>query len=466
MNRFSLDLRLFVWGVMLIALTSCTPKQGTSRDDLVKWNQATLKGDYDSSGRRNPKWDQDAEDALTQFAQIRTGPNDDLETHSDLVGLAAQSAVESGCNDPMIKYLYCRYASRNAPGTPAERRDEYRLLANDMEGSSYSPVRKFYVNLYAAGMIYQRRDSNSWATADQLWDGAVENLIQIIQDKSVPGEESWQACRDYLEYFSHSSSELTNVYGRIEGPLFKTRPKQATSYLIKAEFYLLYAWRGRGNGNADKVTEQGWQFFRTRLAEAQKALNRAWALDPGNSAVPTLMIQVAEGQQKKRPEMELWFERAMRLDPDNYEACRSKLHYLYPQWYGSREDMVAFGRECVASTNWGGQVPLVLVDAHSDFARFLNDAEDRNAYWGEPDVWPDIKAAYDKYAEVNPDATRFRYPYAAYAFRCGQWQAFNEQIELIRKTGDGLNYGYFGGKDTFDKMVELIKQQTAAPTGS
>src|SRR5208283_2826942 len=121
------------------------------------------------------------------------------------------------------------------------------------------------------------------------------------------------------------------------------RPKQATSYLIKADFYLLYAWAGRGNGDANEVTKEGWELFRTRLAESEKALIRAWALDPKNPQVPTLMIQVAEGQQKKRPEMELWFERAMQLDPNNYEACHSKLHYLYPQWYGSRDDMIAFG---------------------------------------------------------------------------------------------------------------------------
>ncbi len=144
----------------------------------------------------------------------------------------------------------------------------------------------------------------------------------------------------------------------------------------------------------------------------------------------------------------------MNLDPNNYEACYAKLHYLYPQWYGSRDDMLAFRRECVASTNWGGHVPLILVDAHSELARSL-PAADRDDYWGLPEVWPDIKAAYEKYSRVNPDATRFRYPYAAYAFRCGQWQDFNQQIAFLRKTGDELNVNYFGGKGAFDKMVEM-----------
>ena len=77
------------------------------------------------------------------------------------------------------------------------------------------------------------------------------------------------------------------------------------------------------------------------------------------------------------------------------------------------------------------------------------------------DVWPDIKSAYEKYFELNPAATRFRYPYAAYAFRCGQWQGFDEQIKIIRQNDFDINYNYFGGRDVFDKMVALAQQQGA-----
>ena len=62
--------------------------------------------------------------------------------------------------------------------------------------------------------------------------------------------------------------------------------------------------------------------------------------------------------------MELWFDRAMELDPNDYDACYYKLYYLEPKWYGSVKDMLDFGRECVDSKVWGGRVPLVLTDAH------------------------------------------------------------------------------------------------------
>jgi len=74
-------------------------------------------------------------------------------------------------------------------------------------------------------------------------------------------------------------------------------------------------------------------------------------------------------------------------------------------------------------------------------------------------VWPDIKAGYEKYAQLNPNASLFRYPYAAYAFRCGQLAAFTEQIALIRKNDGKLNYNYFGGKDAFEKLVTIASGQ-------
>jgi len=445
-------------GALLLALVSCTPRQSETRDERLKWNLATLPGDYESHGHRNPVWDKDAEDALKKFAEIRVRPEDDLEVRADLVGFSAESAVNAGCDDPLIKYLHCRYAPGNSAKTLPQQQDEFRLAAKDLEKSGYSPVRKFYANADAAEWLWARRDTNLWPEVRQFRAVALGDLGQVLQDKTVPGEEAYQACDAFFRMVEHNSRELTNAYVTIQKLLFNNRPRWATAHLIKADFYLLYAWRGRGNGNADQVTEEGWRLFRERLAEAEQALNRAWALDRKNARIPVLMIQVAEGQQKKRPEMELWFQRAMNLDPDNYEACRRKLNYLYPEWYGSRDDMLAFGRECVASTNWGGHVPLILVDAHSELARSL-PASDREAYWGLPEVWPDIKAAYEKYSRVNPDATRFRYPCAAYAFRCGQWQAFNEQIALLRKTGDELNVNYFGGKEAFDKMVAIARQQ-------
>src|SRR6185503_19500901 len=110
-------------------------------------------------------------------------------------------------------------------------------------------------------------------------------------------------------------------------------------------------WDARGSGTRNTVTPEGWKLFRERLAEARKFVEAAWKTAPTNAAIPNAMLQVAVGQQWARSEMEQWFKRAMDLDPKNYRACDIKLGYLQPKWYGSAEDMVAFGRECLTN-NW------------------------------------------------------------------------------------------------------------------
>jgi hypothetical protein len=140
MEKLSQSLCWAGCGVLLLALASCMPRQSETRDKRWKWNVATLQGDYESHGHRDPKWDKDAGEALKKFAEIRVRPEDDPETHADLVGDSAESAVNAGCDDPLIKYLHCRYAPGNSAKTLLQRQDEFRLVAKDLEKSGYAPA--------------------------------------------------------------------------------------------------------------------------------------------------------------------------------------------------------------------------------------------------------------------------------------------------------------------------------------
>ncbi len=69
------------------------------------------------------------------------------------------------------------------------------------------------------------------------------------------------------------------------------------------------------------------------------------------------MMSVELGQGMGRPRAEMWFERVMALDPNNYEACVAMSNYLEPRWYGSDEEALKFARKCVVSKRWGGGFP-------------------------------------------------------------------------------------------------------------
>ena len=413
----------------------------------------TLVKAYEQAGHTNPKWDEPAKLALTEFARSRAKIAD---TDPAVISANVTTAIRAGCDDPMVNYLYIKYALDQSTSKEAVTK-AFCKVAKEMQQSSYPPIRKFYaafraVNQFTWANNYPRQLPPEIADLNRQIN---DNMGVLIEDQTLPDEEIYDVCHEFLEMWKGDKDAYQTYYKRTETSLFQNWPNASTSWLLKGEAYLQMAWLARGGGYADKVAPEGWKLFTENLATAETALKKAWEINPRDERVPTIMIRVDEGQQKNRDDMELWFDRAMALNPNNYEACKNKLHYLYPQWYGSRTEMIAFGKQCVASTNWGGFVPLVLVDAHTDYNLFSQASEEeKQTYWKQPEIWPDLMAAYERFFELNPDAFGYYHNYLWYAYKCQQWAKVNE---LLPKLGP-VNYSYFGGQDEFDKIVRLAKE--------
>jgi hypothetical protein len=123
------------------------------------------------------------------------------------------------------------------------------------------------------------------------------------------------------------------------------------------------------------------------------------------------------------------------------------------------EDMLNFGRECVENKDWGGRVPIILSVAHDRICHQYIEKSEQANYWKQPEVWPDIQAAFDRFFELNPDAIGWYHNYAWYAYHAEQWNKLNE---LIPKLGT-VNYKYFGGEEEFNKMLRLAKEHAEKP---
>jgi hypothetical protein len=337
MTKFELPMKWIRWNWFIFLplaawlLVSCSHKAPATRWDRDKWNRTMLNGSYEDMGNRDPKWDKDAEDALTYYGESRTASDEEMETLSGLIGDSADSAVEAGCNDPMIRYLYVRYSSGIQANPFKDRQDLYQNAANDLEGSSYSAIWKFHANVDAADILWWNRDHDLWQQVVQLRYTAISDLAQAVQEKSLPEAEAYDAANALFQLLQYNSAEMTNAYDQVESALAHQSDKAAMADFIKATFYIQYAWDARGHGTADQVTQEGWRLFKERLDIAQKALEHAWSLDPQDPQIPTLMISVVLGQETGRLEMEKWFDRAMQADPNNYQACRAKLHFLLPE---------------------------------------------------------------------------------------------------------------------------------------
>lgn len=439
---------------------SVNKSEDVSAQQRLKWNLDTLVGDYERLGSHNPKWDASAKLALEAFARARSH-SETNEKFSTAIANAAKAAVTNGCDDPMVRYLYTRHVLAKEKHSALEQAQMYASIAEDLSHTERPPIRKFYVAVRAAEGFDTGTKIN-WRVVHHWRDEAKRSLAAVVSDKQTPGKEIVEAWTALLEAVDKNHHEKNDFYLSLEPEIFKNWPSESGIYLIKGRFYADYAWEARGSDNAESVTPEGWELFKKRLAVAEDALTVAWSLaEPKDERIARAMMTVELGQGKGRARMEQWFQRAMAVNPNYYEACHAKLYYLEPKWYGSPEAMLEFAHECLHSEKWGGRIPLIVLDAHETIARMLSP-DLQKEYWTQPEVRKDLHEAFEKFFRLNPNTTAWRHNYALHAFFAEDWAELNRQLPLLGP----VNYSYFGGKDRFDEIVLLAKQhagKAAAP---
>ena len=76
--------------------------------DRLEWNRQTLQGSYDKAGKKDPRWDEPAREALEMAARMFSFQVDPV-LHPNDVHVPAKKAVDAGCDDPLILYLYAAH---------------------------------------------------------------------------------------------------------------------------------------------------------------------------------------------------------------------------------------------------------------------------------------------------------------------------------------------------------------------
>jgi len=436
-------------------------KDHNDLDYLREWNRFTSVDDYKLTGRTNANWDAKALAALETYAVLRSLPdNSNSDRQRELIteefrGLVS-AALAAGCDDPLVKYLHARLVLSEAKGmTDALMAKSYMDVADALETMPYAPIRKTYVNLRAAQAL-KASVTNTPPRLMQLRRATVHHLNEALHDQMMPPREAAEVCRQVWNAFELNQSIRGDIEVQLVPTLEKLWPDHGFAHLLKGELLIKKAWDSRGSGYAPTVTEEGWKGFKASLDLAEKELRKAWDLDPKDTMIPISMITICMGQGYPREEMEHWFKRAMEIDPACHSAAYVKATYLEPKWHGGEEDLLEFGRECVTSTKWKGNVPLILAEAHERLV-FYEEKDQRASYWLKPGVWEDMRRSYERYFELNPTDISYRHNYAKAAYNCGQPQVFLDQLTRF----DGTNYVYFGGREKFDAMIRTAQAKTA-----
>jgi hypothetical protein len=430
-----------------------------------------LTSAYNRFGRTNPRWDNLAREALVAWAAARIRPSsfegldawslfqvlqsnqtlpnreEQYESTSDVqfrAWKAARQAINAGCDDPLILLMFARLCHGECAIEFNARVHYWHRAALGMENSAYPASLRAETlaraGAFKGGQAYTQ--TSQLAEAQRLLDAALA-LIPAVARESRDNPEELHAVYHVARLLVDALRRLPEreppalklAFEKVDAVLAHTDVNPVDRLLLRANTFIRMACDARGNQPAWDVSTDGWTEFDSSLNRAEQALAEAWTLDPNCAEVPRLMLCVETGQDKGRERLEMWFERAMRLNGDDYFACMAKLEYLAPYWHGSQVEMLSFGRACLQTQNWDGRLPFILIEAHRMLARNslaqFPAVRPEQSYFSRPYVWKDIEAVYGTYLATHPDSNYERSSYAKLAVLSAHYAEANVLFDQL-----------------------------------
>lgn len=262
------------------------------------------------------------------------------------------------------------------------------------------------------------------ADMPKIADLAVQNYAQLIA-AHVPNDILYLKGDDLISDAQDDETTLKSINAGLDKAFADLDPANVMAGVLDGRFYTTYAWNARGSGWSNTVSQDGWHLFAERLAKAEEILTPLQEKHPEEAAIDRVMMTVALGRQEPRDQMELWFQRGIKADPDNFPIYMAKRYYLLPRWYGSDQIVWDFGKECAASDNWSAKIPTILLEAIDDAAQ--NNPE----VYADPGVWEPVEKVFRDYLTHYPDALTYRTRFFKCAVQGSHWDIAAEQLKLM-----------------------------------
>jgi hypothetical protein len=414
-----------------------TVRMERRRSERLAWLHRTFQGAYDKVGKHNARWDAPARKAM-DLAERSTNKQVDPIITNEEINKAAKVAMDAGCDDPLLVHLYNRTSvGPNDTGEEATRRT--KASAKALAASRYPAFRRAVALEVAAALTL---NAKTLTEADRKEAGRDLDAALALLPESVATDERTEFWEDrwfetlfgLIRGYRKLGIEAPAANARVDAKLAKIPELKAFRLKVRGGFWHMYGWEARTTALAGQVPAGGFEKLETRLVEARKALLEAWKLQPDDARKADFLLDIDRSIGGDRATMELWFDRAMKADGDNREACWIKLEWLDPKWHGTPEEMLAFGKACRDTKNWRAGITLLACDAHQRYAGLLEPAE-ASKYLGSPEVWNEIKSIYDEYLKHYPNDDIMRGRYAALGYVAERYPEAHAQFELV---GDRL----------------------------
>lgn len=198
--------------------------------------------------------------------------------------------------------------------------------------------------------------------------------------------------------------------------------------LLRGRYHISLAWKVRGSGFANTVTETGWKGFGEHLQIARQHLEESWKLAPQYPFAATAMITVSMGSSPDAAtEMRKWLDRSIAAQTDYWPAYEAYLWGIRPRWHGSHEEMLAFADECLATGRFDTNVPIYYLSTVRKIS-----ADEGLVIYRRPDAYEGMNEAMNGYLDAKPSPSPAEENYrrttlAVLAYRAGRFDDLREQ---------------------------------------
>lgn len=230
--------------------------------------------------------------------------------------------------------------SQNAPAKSATN-DE--LIAAGLRADTATDPNAYDNYEQAIRLLFQQRNyteldgiANTARANKEHFSGGVRKLTLFYSAFRNPSsgknasEADWQDHVARLEEWKHASSN----------PL--------TASMAMAGAYYNYAWKARGDGTADTVSDDGWSLFHRRLQKVHAILDEFSQQREKDPVWYQLAIELGTPESLPQAQERALFDQAIAADPTFRPYYHDYAFYLRPQWSGEEGDILRLADEMYA----------------------------------------------------------------------------------------------------------------------
>jgi hypothetical protein len=428
------------------ALKVLRPRANFERRDQQDqdWQKKLWLAGYHTPGRTAAPYDDLVDSAINTFRTLGKPRFQREEPERRQLRATLKTVFDQGCDDAFVQCIY--WATGDPKATYKQRLDGEAEFIRFLDGPADPALKLALLQHYIPLMLNGRF---------QILKRLPEITRQALSDTNASDFPlSRLACALDSSLFEAGGLD------KFEPPLaawVKSRPDTVDPLIALALCQYYRAWTARNA--TGKHTPEEMKAFTDGLKQTQALLEKAWKLAPADDRAPTLMLTVnveLDAEGGGRDATQLWFTRATEANPDNLDAYVAKLSSLKPENGGSTEEMIAFGRQCLQSSNWRAGVPFILADIHQLLATWSGK---RQNYYANPEAWKDLQDVYEGCLLNFPNDTVHRNQYLLLAIQARQYDVAQRQVEILRDKADW----WFNRQGSFGD-ARLLRERKLHPT--